>query len=113
MRARLIFFVLIISAFNQINAAEISCTETDKKGIENSIKNYLNSTKNSALKYKDVTLLSKSCVKGYAKVIVHPKKPITDDATVYLQQDKSNWRVLSLGTFFEPDFLAKIPKELR
>ncbi len=113
MRARLIFFALILFAFNQANATETSCTETDKKGIENSIKNYLNNVKNSTLRYKDVTLLSKNCVKGYAKVIVHPKKPVTDDATVYLQQHKGNWKVLSLGTFFESDFLAKFPKELR
>ena len=113
MKARLIFFALIISAFNQANAAEASCTETDKKGIEISIKNYLNNSKNSALTYKDVILLSENCIKGYAKVIVHPKKPVTDDATVYLQQDKGDWQVLSLGTFFEPDFLAKLPKELR
>ncbi|CDZ75785.1 hypothetical protein BN59_00043 [Legionella massiliensis] len=113
MRTRLIYFALILSVFNQANAAETSCSETDKKGIESSIKDYLNSDKNSVLTYNDVTLLSQDCAKGYARVILHPKKSQTDDATVYLQQEKGNWQVLSLGTSFEPDFLAQFPKDLR
>lgn len=112
MKACSVFFALTFSVFHQANAANISCTETDKKGIEKSINVYLDDGKNSAIFYKDVILLPKGCVNGYAKVLVHPKKPVTDDAIVYLQQVNGNWHVLNLGTFFEPDFLAKIPQEL-
>lgn len=113
MKAKIILFILMFCAVTQINAAATHCSNTEQKELENSLKKYLNDPKNNALPYNEVTLSSKKCVNGYAKVILHPKKPVTDDATVYLQKQNSSWKVLNLGTAFDPEFLAKLPEALR
>lgn len=88
-----------------------SCTAADKNAIEVAIKNYMNKTQ--VMDYSAVTIASKQCSNGYAKATSHPIKPTTDDATIYLKKVNGSWQVLDYGTDFAPDFLAKIPKELR
>lgn len=113
MRTKFLLGVLILGSVHLVHAAPATCSDADKKGIERSIKHYLNHGSDSTLNYNEVTLLSKNCAQRYAKVIIHPKNETTDDAIIYLQQGKDSWQVLSLGTFFEPEFLAKLPKTLR
>jgi D-alanyl-D-alanine dipeptidase len=88
-----------------------SCDKKDTKAIETAIKKYLNS--HSAISAKDVTILSKKCVSPYASAIVHPIKPITDDAVIYLQNIRNHWGVIAMGTSFDEKFLANIPKALK
>ena len=87
------------------------CNSTDAKEIRIAALEYLG--KNSAVSPNEVTLLSEQCVSSYASVIVHPIKPITDDAMMYLHKADSHWEVMTLGTAFDKEFLEKIPKELR
>jgi hypothetical protein len=51
----------------------------------------------------------------FARVLVTPKDGKTDAATVFLKREKGGWRVLTLGTGFDPEDLAKlhIPASLR
>lgn len=87
-----------------------ACTKADKKGINSSIKEFLDKAK--SIKYQDIAVISEKCSTDYARVNLHPKNSSTDDAIVYLQKVKGQWQVMELGTYFEPEFLAKIPKEL-
>lgn len=112
MRNKLILAVLILASAHLAYAETELCTDAQQKGIERSVEHYLNDAVSSALNYNQVTLLSTDCAQGYAKVIIHPKNEQTDDATLYLQNGKDGWQVLTLGTFFEPEFLAKIPTVL-
>lgn len=112
MKNKLIVAVLILVSTHLTYAESVLCTDAQIRGIERSVEHYLNRSGSSALSYSQVTLLSIHCAKDYAKAIIHPKNDQTDDATIYLQNDKDGWQVLTLGTFFEPEFLALIPKAL-
>lgn len=112
MRNKLIVAALILASAHVAYADSALCTDAQKKGIERSVEHYLNDAGSSALNYNQVSLLSTECAQDYAKVIIHPKNEQTDDATIYLQHGKDGWQVLTLGTFFEPEFLARIPKAL-
>lgn len=92
-------------------ARKYPCARADAQQIRVAIFAYLN--KDSAIAAKDVTLLSERCVSAYASAIVHPVKPITDDALVYLHKVNGHWQVMTLGTSFDEEFLAQLPKELR
>lgn len=92
-------------------ARKYPCARAEAQQIRVAIFAYLN--KDSAVAAKDVTLLSERCVSAYASAIVHPVKPITDDALVYLHKVNGHWQVMTLGTSFDEEFLAQLPKELR
>lgn len=87
------------------------CNSMDSKTIVKAINNFLDSQ--NGLASKDVDILSKECVRNYAAAKVHPKKPVTDDAIVYLHKVKNKWEVMSMGTDFDKTLLSKLPKELR
>jgi len=110
-RCWLSFLVALVFLTQAHALTNNSCSATDKKEIAKAIKNFL--AANHTIDYKKVVILSQKCSQEYARATVHPKKPITDDATVYLNQVKGQWRVISMGTYFEPDFLTIIPKDLR
>lgn len=111
-RNKLIVAVLILVSAQMAYAKSARCSDAQKKGIERSVEHYLNDAGSSALSYNQVIVLSTDCAQDYAKVVIHPKNNQTDDAIIYLKNDKDDWQVLTLGTFFEPEFLAKIPKVL-
>jgi hypothetical protein len=92
-------------------APKYLCSTKEAAAIETAVKNYLD--KNTGLHSVDFTVLTKQCVGAYAKTKIHPLKPITDDATIYLRKNKDQWQVLSLGTDFDATFLKQIPKPLR
>ncbi len=86
------------------------CSEPDSIAVHAAIVNYLD--KNSGIPSQDVAILKMQCFNHYASAIIHPKKPVTDDATVYLHKNKK-WEVLSIGTDFDKDLLKRIPKRIR
>ena len=47
-------------------------------------------------------------VDGYARVQVKSKTGATDPAVVFLKLVKGNWKVLTLGTGFDPSELKKL-----
>lgn len=107
------YFVLILLLFfSGVNFATPSnqCSQQNKMAIETAVKNYLD--KNSGLHFQDVIILKMQCLGRYASLILHPKKPVTDDATVYLHKQKQ-WQVLSMGTDFDEAILKQIPKPIR
>lgn len=108
-------FITICVIFAQLSHSATTikhpCNPTNSKAIEKSINNFLDSQ--NGLAAKDIDILSKECVRNYAAAKVHPKKPVTDDAIVYLQKKNNKWEVLSLGTDFDNKLLEKLPKELR
>lgn len=111
MKNKLIVAALIlVSTHGHTNS--VLCTDAQRTRIERSVGHYLNNSGSSTLRYNQVTLLSIDCAQDYAKAIIHPKNKQTDDATIYLQKGKDGWQILALGTFFEPEFLATIPKAL-
>lgn len=92
-------------------ATKNHCSQKDAQAIRMAIKHYVD--KNTALAPYRVLIASERCVSSYASAKVTPKKPVTDPATVYLHKIKNQWQVLSLGTYFDDEFLAKLPSELR
>jgi hypothetical protein len=87
------------------------CSPNDAKMIEKST--YAYTDKNTAIHSSESSITSMQCVRNYASLKVHPTKPTTDDAIVYLHKTKKQWEVMSLGTSFDEKLLAKLPKELR
>ncbi len=70
-------------------------------------------SKNTSLAAGEIKISAEKCTTSYASAMIHPLKPVTDDATVYLQKEGLHWEVLSLGTAFDAEFLSSIPKEIR
>lgn len=102
---------LAAAATGQLYAASpTECNATDSKDIRTVIEDYVN--KNTHLTANQINILSLRCMDNYASAMMHPRKPVTDDATVYLQKKGPQWEVLSLGTAFDEEFLSSIPKEL-
>lgn len=87
------------------------CPSKDADEIIDTVKHYLD--KNTPIHSTDVSVIKLHCVDTYAYAIVHPTKPVTDEAIAYLQKGKDGWSVLNLGTDFEPEFLNKLPEDLR
>ncbi len=52
---------------------------------------------------------------SYARATVEPPDKSMDQATVFLKRESGGWKVLTLGTGFDPEDLAKlhIPENLR
>jgi hypothetical protein len=91
--------------------ASTTCSTEDSKAIKASILEYVG--KQTAVSPDNITILSEKCVSPYASATVHLIKPVTDDATIYLHNVDNHWKVLSMGTDFDEEFLATIPQELR
>lgn len=100
----------IFGFLGQANAAA-ECSSDDSKAIQASIIDYVK--KQSAMSPSDINIMSEKCADSYASATVHPTKPVTDDATIYLQNVGGQWKVLSMGTSFDEEFLATIPKEIQ
>lgn len=110
-RTILLMLFIFTSICQAKTLTKFHCNQKDSAAIETTIKRYLDT--NSAVSSHDVTILSKRCVGSYASAIVHPKKPITDQAIVYLHKMNNRWKVMSLGTAFDDKFLAQFPKGIR
>jgi len=106
-----ILTMFLLVSFGTIQAQSVTCEKEDKQQLDVAIFNYLKT--HTAVPANSVTLLSKQCVMPYAVAIVHPVKPITDDAVIYLQKVDDQWQVMDMGTSFDDDFLAKLPAQLR
>lgn len=87
------------------------CRPIDQTNIELAIKNYLNTTQ--SIRYDQITISSKNCYQDYARATLQPKNHMTDNAVVYLKIINNNWQIIALGTSFEPDFMKKIPPQLK
>lgn len=108
----LIFPLFLFGWISQAQAYnQYPCKKTDFKKIKSVITKYV--IKNSALSANEINLSTQQCVSSYASAIVHPIKPITDDAIIYLHKVKNQWVVMAMGTSFDNEFLTKIPKALR
>ena len=103
-------FLLFFPIFSFASHVNTTCNKQDTFAIHAAITSYIE--KNSDMHAQDVTILKLQCLNRYASAIVHPKKPVTDDATVYLQKTKK-WKVLALGTDFDRHQLKEIPKQIR
>lgn len=90
------------------SASNNSCNKKDAKKIDAAVMNYI-ATK-TEIPPNEVTVIDKRCSASYASAILHPKKPVTDDATVYLHKLNHDWQVMLLGTSFDEKFLAQLPK---
>lgn len=101
-----LFAPLLSFAAKMTNA----CNPRDSSAVQAAIIKYLDN--NAGLHSAEITILKTRCSGNYASAIIHPKKPVTDDATVYLHK-KKQWEVLSLGTDFDQDLLKQIPKDIR
>lgn len=105
----------ILFLFASCSQAEVTnhsiCDKQESLAIKKVILGFIN--KQSAVAPGDVSILSLKCVSSYASAIIHPKKPITDDAMVYLKKTGHHWTVINLGTGFDEEFLVSLPKELR
>lgn len=112
LKKTLIFIALPLLFLSNVYALTANiCRPIDQKKIELAIKNYLNTTQ--AIQYEQITVSSKNCFNDYARATLHPKTTMTDDAVVYLKKINSNWQVIAVGTRFEPDFMKKIPQQLK
>lgn len=103
--------LLLILFTTTCYANQNSCSKTESNLIATEIKHYVDSK--TAIASRDVTILNKKCVGSYASATVHPIKPVTDDATIYLHKVKNQWQVMSMGTAFDEEFLKQLPKALR
>ncbi len=107
-----IFLMITLFFFTQAQAlTKTLCRPADNQKIEQAVKTYLE--QNNTISYQEVVILSKRCDHQFARATLHPKKPVTDDATLYLQKVKGRWQVIRYGTDFDPAFLARMPKNLR
>jgi hypothetical protein len=104
----ILFFPILTFATTTI--INIKCNKLDSIAIHAAIISYLD--KNSSVPSQEVIISKMQCLDQYASAIVHPKRPLTDDAIVYLHK-KKKWKVLSIGTDFNADFLKQIPKKIR
>jgi hypothetical protein len=86
------------------------CSSQTIKAINKTVLNYLNK---NGMPQGGVNIEKHQCVESYASAKIHPKQPVTDIATVYLNFKKNNWTVMSLGTDFDKAMLSKLPKPLR
>lgn len=86
------------------------CHEQEIREIKTVVQRYLHQHSSFS---SPVSILSPQCVSTYASAILHPEKPVTDDAIVYLHEVHDQWEVLAIGTHFDMKFLSQIPKELR
>ena len=108
-----IFLFLLSTGYvcNAQTTNKLRCSDKDANAIELSVKNY--ASQNRAIPINSIQVLSKKCTDSYAAVIVHSVKPITNNSKVFLQKMNNNqWRVLQMGSGFDPKFLAQMPKEL-
>lgn len=110
LRSGTIILFLIPSLFSQSYASTI-CNPEDSQVIKSTILKYVE--KETAVSPGDIKILYEKCASSYASATVHPVKPITDDATIYLRKTGDSWEVLTMGTSFDDEFLATLPEELR
>ena len=103
--------VLILLASTICQAQSVTCAKDDVQAQDIAIFKYIKN--HTAVPADSVTLLTRQCVLPYAVAVVHPVKPIADDALIYLQKVDNQWQVIDMGTSFDDDFLAKLPVELR
>lgn len=112
MRISLVLLGIIMGLANPGYASNSNaCKKTDARMLRPIIVEYV--TKHSLLTPKDFKILSQKCIVPYASAVIHPLKPVVDDAAIYLHKVGNQWTVLSMGTWFDENFLATIPKALR
>jgi hypothetical protein len=108
-------FLAIVTLMSLLNPAlavtHSPCGSIDNRKIEAAVKNFLDT--HDTIHYAEIVVISKQCVNDYARAVIHPKKPTTDDATIYLKKTKSQWAVINYGTDFNADFMATIPNALK
>jgi hypothetical protein len=108
-----LFFLLVLGS--SVCQAQVMtkypCSKQDIQLIKNTMADYLYKT--TKIPLSNSVILDEQCVGDYASLKLHPKKPTTDDAMVYLHKVKGIWEVMALGTFFDEKFLKQLPKELR
>lgn len=111
-RYRLFIIFSLFVLFTQAYAStKNSCRPPDNKKIESAVKYFLDT--NQTISYNEIVIISKQCSKDYARAIIHPKQPTTDDGTLYLKKTNGHWHVIKYGTDFDATFLATIPKALK
>lgn len=89
---------------------QTTCSQSDTTAIRAAILNYIE--KNAAMTPQDITIQKMKCSGGYASAILHPTKPMINDAGIYLHKN-AHWDVLKYGSDFDPKFLKQIPKKIR
>lgn len=104
----LVFLTIFLS---QAYATDTYCSEENSESINIVILQYV--TKNTAVLPENVSVDSEKCAGSFGTAVVHSTKPVTDDALVFLKKTEDNWEVISIGTSFDKEFLATIPKVLR
>ncbi len=80
------FVVATISPLYAASSTE--CSATDSKDVRTAIEDYV--SKNTSVPANEIDINSQKCMNNYASAIVHPHKPVTDDATVYLEKKDRN-----------------------
>jgi len=102
--------LLLITAICPAHAST-KCSKGDAKALVATSMAYI--TQQSAVAPDNIKIVSLKCASSYGSAIAHPIKPVTDDAVIYLHKVNNQWEVMSMGTSFDEEFLAKIPKELQ
>ncbi|CEG58711.1 hypothetical protein [Legionella fallonii] len=106
------FLVIILAMGCTVAFGKNACSSLDDQAITQSVYNYVKNK--TAVSSDNIITDSIRCVGSFSSAQVTPKDHSTDAATVYLHKDEDGqWVVMSLGTYFDQDFLSKIPKELR
>jgi hypothetical protein len=92
----LLLAALVLAAFGHAS--------DNSEAIIRATKDYVK--KETAVKDPLVTVQKVS--DGYARVQVKSKSGVTDPAIAFLKLQKGQWKVLSLGTAFEPEELQEL-----
>lgn len=102
---------LLVSSINCLAALPYPCDKAVAKKVEKAIKSYVD--RKTGLRSNEGDIIGLQCIKNHATATVHPKKPVTDDARVYLIFQNHQWIVQSLGTDFDQTFLKTLPREFQ
>lgn len=102
--------ILFSFLFPTLTFSHTTCSKSDSTAIRAAILNYIK--KNAAMVPEDITIEKMKCSGAYASAILHPTKPMIDNAGIYLRKNKQ-WEVLQYGSSFDPAFLKQIPKNIR
>ena len=93
----LLLMALVLAAFGH-------AADNNSEAIIRAAKDYVK--KETAVKDPLVTV--QKVADGYARVQVKSKSGATDPAIAFLKLEKGKWKVLGLGTAFDPDELKEL-----
>jgi hypothetical protein len=103
--------VVFASVSHAATPASFPCNSKDIKAIDTASKIYFKD--HSAFALNDLTVAAPRCVSNHASANIRLKKYAAIQTNVYLKKVDSKWQVLMLGSKFNQQLAADIPKTLR